>query len=63
MVYRVIGPDGRIKMSTCSMDYVLPEEHKAQKAAGCKFEAIDATAEELDELARRGIKVKAKKGG
>ena len=63
MQYRVIGPDGRIKMWTCCMDMINAEEHKQQRAAGYKFEVFDATAAELAELARRGIKVKVRKGG
>lgn len=63
MEYKVIGPDGRIKMATCHMDYVRPEEYKSQKAAGCTFVVENATPEELAELARRGIKAKVRKGG
>jgi len=60
MVYQVLGPDGRVKMSTCWMQYVRPEEVKQQRAAGCTFRVENATPEDLAELARRGLKVKQK---
>lgn len=63
MRYKVIGPDGRTKMWTCSMELIDAVEHKRQRDAGYKFEVYDATPEELAELARRGIKVKVRKGG
>lgn len=62
MIYKVIGPDGRVKMSTCSLQYVRAEEYKSQRAAGCSFEVEDATPEQLEEIARRGVKVKVKGG-
>ena len=62
MIYKVIGPDGRVKMSTCSLQYVRAEEYKSQKAAGYSFVVEDATPDELAEIARRGIKVKVKGG-
>lgn len=63
MIYKAKDQAGRVVMWTCCMDLIDAEEHKQQRALGYKFEVYDATAEELDELARRGIKVKAKKGG
>lgn len=61
MRYMILARDGRVLMQTFHLACVDPEQVKSQKAAGCRFKVEDATPAELEELARRGVRIPTRK--